>query len=33
MRLIAFGVYFSGKMWKNMEDGGFSEKLWPDWGL
>ena len=32
MRLILFGWFFFGKMWKNMENGRFSGRLRPDWG-
>ena len=32
MRLILFGVFSFGKMWKNMEKQRFSGRLWPDWG-
>ena len=29
MRLIRFGWFYFGKIWKN---GRFSRRIWPDWG-
>ena len=32
MRLIRFGWFYFGEMWKNMENSHFSGRIWPDWG-
>ena len=31
MRLICFGGFSFGKIWKNMENGRFSRRVQPDW--